>query len=43
MSATKPLSRNQKTGRKPARRSWVKPDFSDYDTPMEVTAYSARV
>ncbi|XIF83574.1 pyrroloquinoline quinone precursor peptide PqqA [Kutzneria buriramensis] len=28
---------------KPTRRPWVKPDFSEYDTPMEVTAYSARV
>ncbi|AHH94207.1 hypothetical protein GCM10010174_23120 [Kutzneria viridogrisea] len=21
---------------------WVRPDFSEYDTPMEVTAYSGR-
>ncbi|HEX6347668.1 pyrroloquinoline quinone precursor peptide PqqA [Umezawaea sp.] len=21
---------------------WVKPDFRDFDTPMEVTAYAAR-
>ncbi|MFC0430523.1 pyrroloquinoline quinone precursor peptide PqqA [Kutzneria buriramensis] len=26
----------------PVRKSWVKPDFRDYDTPMEVTAYAAR-
>lgn len=48
MSATKVQSPGQQTNgpkatRKPARRAWVKPDFSGYDTPMEVTAYSARV
>ncbi|WP_285752729.1 pyrroloquinoline quinone precursor peptide PqqA [Lentzea sp. NBRC 105346] len=24
------------------KRVWVKPDFRDFDTPMEVTAYAAR-
>ena len=24
------------------RREWVKPDFRDFETPMEVTAYAAR-
>ncbi|CAL9636769.1 pyrroloquinoline quinone precursor peptide PqqA [Saccharothrix sp. NPDC042600] len=24
------------------KRTWVKPDFVDVDTPMEVTAYAAR-
>ncbi|MBW4719175.1 pyrroloquinoline quinone precursor peptide PqqA [Saccharothrix obliqua] len=24
------------------KRTWVKPDFRDIDTPMEVTAYAAR-
>jgi coenzyme PQQ precursor peptide PqqA len=24
------------------KRAWVKPDFRDFDTPMEVTAYAAR-
>ncbi|MEU7475594.1 pyrroloquinoline quinone precursor peptide PqqA [Lentzea sp. NPDC042327] len=24
------------------KREWVKPDFRDFDTPMEVTAYAAR-
>lgn len=24
------------------KRTWVKPDFRDFDTPMEVTAYAAR-
>jgi len=43
MSAPKTAKRAEKSVRKPARRSWVKPDFNDYDTPMEVTAYSARV
>jgi coenzyme PQQ precursor peptide PqqA len=43
MSAPKTVKRSEKSVRKPARRSWVKPDFNDYDTPMEVTAYAARV
>jgi coenzyme PQQ precursor peptide PqqA len=43
MSAAKTVKRTEKAVRKPARRAWVKPDFSEYDTPMEVTAYSARV
>lgn len=25
-----------------AKPVWVKPDFRDFDTPMEVTAYAAR-
>ncbi|RKT52547.1 pyrroloquinoline quinone precursor peptide PqqA [Saccharothrix australiensis] len=29
----------EKTTQKP---TWVKPDFRDIDTPMEVTAYAAR-
>ncbi len=37
-----PASKTVKPVRKPVRKSWVKPDFSGYDTPMEVTAYSAR-
>lgn len=24
------------------KREWVKPDFRDFETPMEVTAYAAR-
>ncbi|GGP60011.1 pyrroloquinoline quinone precursor peptide PqqA [Saccharothrix coeruleofusca] len=24
------------------KRAWVRPDFRDVDTPMEVTAYAAR-
>ncbi|GHH63148.1 hypothetical protein GCM10017774_91970 [Lentzea cavernae] len=24
------------------RREWVKPDFRDFETPMEITAYAAR-
>ena len=43
MSASKTVKRAAKTVRKPVRRAWVKPDFADYDTPMEVTAYSARI
>ena len=43
MTAPKTVKRAEKAVRKPARRSWVKPDFNSYDTPMEVTAYSARV
>jgi len=43
MSVQKTVKRADKAVRKPARRAWVKPDFSEYDTPMEVTAYSARV
>ncbi|MFE2757696.1 pyrroloquinoline quinone precursor peptide PqqA [Actinosynnema sp. NPDC059335] len=26
----------------PEKRPWVKPDFRDVETPMEVTAYAAR-
>jgi coenzyme PQQ precursor peptide PqqA len=26
----------------PPKRPWVKPDFRDFDTPMEITAYAAR-
>nr|WP_268872273.1 pyrroloquinoline quinone precursor peptide PqqA [Kutzneria albida] len=26
----------------PSPADWVKPDFSEYETPMEVTAYSGR-
>jgi len=40
MSATK-----NPTAPKPpiaAKRPWVKPDFRDFDTPMEITAYAAR-
>ena len=43
MSAPKTVKRAEKPARRPARRGWVKPDFSEYDTPMEVTAYAARV
>jgi hypothetical protein len=43
MSAPKTVKRAEKSVRKPARRTWVKPDFNSYDTPLEVTAYSARV
>ncbi|MQA61789.1 MAG: pyrroloquinoline quinone precursor peptide PqqA [Actinophytocola sp.] len=27
----------------PQREIWVTPDFVEYDTPMEVTAYVARM
>ena len=43
MSAPKTVKRTSKSAPRPARRTWVKPDFNDYDTPMEVTAYAARV
>jgi hypothetical protein len=43
MTAPKTVKRAEKSVRKPARRTWVKPDFNAYDTPLEVTAYSARV
>jgi coenzyme PQQ precursor peptide PqqA len=43
MSVQKTVKRAAKAASKPARRTWVKPDFNDYDTPMEVTAYAARV
>lgn len=43
MSAPKTVKRAEKSAPKPARRAWVRPDFNDYDTPMEVTAYAARV
>lgn len=42
MSAPKTVKRAVKSDRKPARRVWVKPDFTSYDTPMEVTSYAAR-
>ncbi len=42
MTAPKTVKRAEKSV-KPARRTWVKPDFNAYDTPLEVTAYSARV
>ncbi|MFI9386380.1 pyrroloquinoline quinone precursor peptide PqqA [Kutzneria sp. NPDC052558] len=42
MSAPKTVKRAEKAVRKSARRTWVKPDFNQYDTPLEVTAYSAR-
>ena len=40
MSASKTVKRVRPP--KPARRAWARPDFRDYDTPMEVTAYAAR-
>jgi coenzyme PQQ precursor peptide PqqA len=43
MSVQKTVKRASKAPTKPARRTWVKPDFNHYDTPMEVTAYAARV
>ncbi|MEU5691611.1 pyrroloquinoline quinone precursor peptide PqqA [Actinosynnema sp. NPDC020468] len=36
MSATQPTHTTE------AKPTWVKPDFRDVDTPMEVTAYAAR-
>lgn len=42
MSAPKTAKRAENAVRKPTRRTWVKPDFSNYDTPMEVTSYAAR-
>ncbi|MBB4968514.1 pyrroloquinoline quinone precursor peptide PqqA [Saccharothrix violaceirubra] len=37
MSAQEP-----KTAPAEQRPTWVKPDFRDVDTPMEITAYAAR-
>ena len=42
MSAPKTVKRAEKSVRRTTRRAWGKPDFADYDTPMEVTAYAAR-
>jgi len=25
------------------REVWIRPEFTEYDTPMEVTAYAARM
>jgi coenzyme PQQ precursor peptide PqqA len=43
MSVQKTVKRAAKAATKPVRRTWVKPDFTDHDTPLEVTAYVARV
>ncbi|WP_433268387.1 pyrroloquinoline quinone precursor peptide PqqA [Actinosynnema sp. CS-041913] len=32
----------EKTPKRTSKPTWVKPDFRDIDTPMEVTAYAAR-
>jgi coenzyme PQQ precursor peptide PqqA len=42
MSVTKSVRRTAPKPAQSTKRAWVKPDFRDFDTPMEVTAYAAR-
>ncbi|MFD9737046.1 pyrroloquinoline quinone precursor peptide PqqA [Umezawaea sp. NPDC059074] len=42
MSVTKNARRTAPKPPVSTKRAWVKPDFRDFDTPMEVTAYAAR-
>jgi coenzyme PQQ precursor peptide PqqA len=42
MSVTKSVRRTAPKPTQSTKRAWVKPDFRDFDTPMEVTAYAAR-
>ncbi|MFC0065845.1 pyrroloquinoline quinone precursor peptide PqqA [Umezawaea endophytica] len=42
MTVTKIVARPAPQPPVSAKRVWLKPDFRDFDTPMEVTAYAAR-
>jgi coenzyme PQQ precursor peptide PqqA len=42
MSTTENRTPRPATTPPPAKRPWARPDFRDFDTPMEVTAYAAR-